>query len=381
MPYATGISHHPLPTHAAGEVIGQVLDSLAERPDVAIIFVTGAYAGAMEDIAGAVRTLLRPRMLIGSTATGVLAGRHEAEVEDALVLFVASWSGRLRRGRARTLHLDARREGDGWRLTGDHQLVGESGTLLLLADPESFPTAGFLDVLATRSPDLTVIGGLASAARGAGANRLVCDDRVGAAGAVGLLLPPGLPASPVVSQGCRPLGRPLVVTRASGNLIDEIAGRPALEQLMHLAETVAPADRSLMAQGVQIGLGAGDVDPEPGDDYLIRPVLGADRARGAVAVGAEVEVGTTVQFHVRDRDTADQDLRAALAGVDADAALVFTCTGRGLGFFGVPDHDAAAVSDQVEDGPVAGMFCAGEVGPVRGRPHLHGFSTSMLLFG
>ena len=33
----------------------------------------------------------------------------------------------------------------------------------------------------------------------------------------------------------------------------------------------------------------------------------------------------------------------------------------------------------VGGGAVAGMFCAGEVGPVRGRNHVHGFTASVLL--
>ena len=117
----------------------------------------------------------------------------------------------------------------------------------------------------------------------------------------------------------------------------------------------------------------------PGD-FLVRPVLGADKASGAVAVGLDIEVGTTVQFHVRDADAADQDLRGVLAGEDGAAALVFTCNGRGLRLFGEPHHDARVLHEHVEGGAVAGMFCAGEVGPIGGRPHVHGFSACILLF-
>ena len=33
---------HPLPTHATGEVVGQVLETLGEQPDLAVVFVTAA---------------------------------------------------------------------------------------------------------------------------------------------------------------------------------------------------------------------------------------------------------------------------------------------------------------------------------------------------
>jgi small ligand-binding sensory domain FIST len=125
------------------------------------------------------------------------------------------------------------------------------------------------------------------------------------------------------------------------------------------------------------------VDFGPGD-FLIRNVLGADRQVGAIAVGDEVEVGATVQFQVRDADSAHDDLRTLLSRSEVDGeargALVFTCNGRGTHLFGSPHHDAREVADHLGNGSLAGMFCAGELGPVGGRSFLHGFTASVLLF-
>jgi small ligand-binding sensory domain FIST len=93
-----------------------------------------------------------------------------------------------------------------------------------------------------------------------------------------------------------------------------------------------------------------------------------------------VAVGTTVQFQVRDAAAADEDLRGMLAGVSGDAALVFTCNGRGRRLFGEDDHDARLVADAVPGGAVAGMFCAGEIGPLGGRSFLHGFTAGIVVF-
>ena len=38
------------------------------------------------------------------------------------------------------------------------------------------------------------------------------------------------------------------------------------------------------------------------------------------------------------------------------------------------------VADHVAGQAVAGMFCAGEIGPVGPRSFLHGFTASVLLF-
>ncbi len=121
-------------------------------------------------------------------------------------------------------------------------------------------------------------------------------------------------------------------------------------------------------------------------DFLVRPITGADRGPGAIAVGERVRVGQTVRVHVRDPEGADEDLRAALrmqsAALHEDGAagaLLFTCNGRGERMFGVPDHDAAALEDAF-GAPTAGLFCAGEIGPVGGRNFLHGFTATIAVF-
>jgi small ligand-binding sensory domain FIST len=260
--------------------------------------------------------------------------------------------------------------------------VAHGSTLLLLTDPYSFPADGFLEQLAAVRPDLVVVGGLASAAARPGGNALVLDGGVHRDGAVGVVLPP---THAVVSQGCRPVGDPMVVTRAeagrTGHFLVELAGKPALQQLTDLAGALPADDRALLATGVQLGVAVDEhrIDFERGD-FLVRSLLGADRERGVLAVGTSVPVGTTVQFHVRDASSADEDLRELLDGVAGAGALVFTCTGRGERLFGVEDHDAGLVAESLDTAAVAGMFCAGEMGPVGGRSFLHGFTACVLVF-
>jgi small ligand-binding sensory domain FIST len=385
MPFAAGLSQHPVAAEAAGEVIGQVLERIGPEPDLAALFVTAPLTGAVEDVAATVRSVLRPRRLIGATAVSVLAGEHEVEETSA----VALWAGRLRRregtGRpepVQALRLEAEPVEDGWYLRGLPPPRAEPSTLVLLADPFSFPVEGVLGQLRQDQPAMTVVGGLASAARGPGGNRLVLDHELHADGAVGLWIDGEQPVEPVVSQGCRPIGEPMVVTRAERNVLYELAGRPALERLMALIGQVSPEERALLQRGLHLGT---VVDERQATfsrgDFLIRNVLGAEREAGSIAVGDVVDVGSTVQFQVRDAASADEDLRALVARAgDAAGALVFTCNGRGTHLFGRPHHDAEIVSGVVDGRACAGMFCAGELGPVGGRSFLHGFTASVALF-
>jgi small ligand-binding sensory domain FIST len=190
------------------------------------------------------------------------------------------------------------------------------------------------------------------------------------------------PRKAVVSQGCRPIGRPYIVTRGDGHLIYELGGSPALDRLLTTLERLPPVDRQLAERGLHCGVVIDETKDEfERGDFLIRGVLGADRATGAVAVGDTIAVGSTVQFQVRDAASADEDLHALLSGRTGRGALVFTCNGRGRRLFGTPDHDAILVGDLLGTSAVAGMFCAGELGPVGGRNAVHGFTASIAIFG
>jgi small ligand-binding sensory domain FIST len=185
----------------------------------------------------------------------------------------------------------------------------------------------------------------------------------------------------LVSQGCRPIGQPFIVTRAEGSLVLELGGRPAVGRLQELADAASEDDRTLLRHGLHVGLVLDEHHAEFGPgDFLVRNLLGADPNSGALVIGEQVRVGQTVQFHVRDAAAADEDLQALLVGEQAAAGLVFTCTGRGQHLFGTADHDAEAVHAHLGPIPLAGAFCAGEIGPVDGRSFVHTFTASMALF-
>jgi small ligand-binding sensory domain FIST len=189
----------------------------------------------------------------------------------------------------------------------------------------------------------------------------------------------------LVSQGCRPVGSPYTITRADGNVVSELGGRSPLSLLQHLARTLPDRDRQLLAEGLQVGLVIDEyqVDRGPGD-FLIRGVVGVDPHSGAIAIGDEAKVGQTLQFHVRDAESADRDLKRTLeqglSGHRVSGALLFTCNGRGSRLFTQPDHDAGLLTSVAGKIPMGGFFCGGELGPVGGHNFLHGFTASIAAF-
>lgn len=375
--YGAALSQHPIPAHAVGEVVGEVLEAVGPAPDLAVLFATAPLVGALDDIARAVRAVLNPRVLVGTSAVSVLGGATEVEETGALALWAARFGVDIE-----PVRLDAFTNADGTVLVaGGQQLAAGPGTLLLLVDPYSFPADQVLAHFRTDLPDLVVIGGAASSGRAAATNRMLLDDEVWTDGAVGVHLPPSISVSTVVSQGCRPVGAPFTVTKAERNVVYELGSRPALERLNEIIEGLSAEERQMAARGLHVGrvIDERKASFERGD-FLVRAVIGADRSIGAVAVGDQVEVGDTVQFQVRDAESASEDLHALLAGRRAAAALAFTCNGRGSHLFGEPHHDARAISEALGGPPLSGMFCAGEIGPVGGQSFLHGFTASVALF-
>jgi small ligand-binding sensory domain FIST len=374
--YASALSEHESADIAATDVARGVLGEIGAAPDLAALFVTPPHADAFGEIADVIRSVLEPRTLLGATAVAVIGPRREVEATPGVALFAARLHSAPVPVRFHTIPAS-----EGVQIASTVGDFGDARSLVLVADPFTFPVDALLHGLGDSTPHLSVIGGLASAATRPGGNRLVLDDDVYGDGAVGVLLAEDVSTEMVVSQGCRPIGSPYVVTKAEGNVIYELAGRPALERLVTMLEQLRPDDSMLASRGLHCGLVVDERKEHfARGDFLIRAVVGADRTSGAVVVGDVAPVGSTVQFQVRDAASADEDLHELLRDRRAGGALLFSCNGRGRHLFGRPDHDATVVADLVGVHAMAGMFCAGEFGPVGGRNAVHGFTASLALF-
>ena len=313
MPFSAALSTAAKIDRALEEVCANSRSSLPEKPDLAFAFFSAHHAAAAERIAAAVAERLAPRCLLGCVAEAVIGGDREVEDAPALSLWLGRWPGGVA---LEPFHAVLERTSEGPSLLGlPDGLVGAAAdsAVLLLGDPYTFPADLFLQQMNENNPGLPVLGGMASGARGPGECRLLLNGEVRTHGAVGVLMQGDLGLRSIVSQGCRPVGQHMVITGAEDNVILELGGRPPLEQLQQLWQGLAPEEQNLLRQGLHIGR---VINEYGGDfqrgDFLVRNVLGMDRDSGALAITERVRVGQTVQFHVRDAATADEDLHALL---------------------------------------------------------------------
>jgi small ligand-binding sensory domain FIST len=379
----TGVSTEHDPLEAGTAAARAAAEALGGAPaDLALVFASGSHLVAPEATLEGVHAELAPRALIGCGAGGVLGRGRELEQGTAL----AVWAANFDDGEVTPFHATVMGDEPEYQLAGLPSLEASSG-VLLLSDPYSFPTDAVLDAIAEQSPAVSVLGGIASARTATGDAALFFDDAVCDSGAVGVSLH-GVEMLPCVSQGAAPLGREVTITAAEGNVIHELAGRPALETLQLVISELSPRERGLVAGGLLIGvvIDGGKPEYEQGD-FLVRGVLGAESESGALVVGTTVAAGQVVRIHARDARSADEDLHEALklrvqalAGERPAGALVFTCNGRGSAMFGIPDHDVEAIESELGGAPSAGFFAAGEIGPVGGRSFVHGYTATLAVF-
>lgn len=386
--YAAALSEHPSAPDATAEVLSHVQDTLQETPTLTVLFASASHRDAMEQITELVMDVITPQCLLATLSDTVIGEGKEVESQPAIALWGTSEGHiqgvRLTSGNPQEIS-SLQENSTPQENRGGNPSVGDlppTATLLLLADPFSFPTEDLLFNLAEDQPDIRVVGGLTTAVTRPGSAQLWLNGDLYNTGAVGALVSEVPSVRSVVSQGCHPTGSPYTVTRAEGNHLLELGGRPALIRLRDLVATASDEERRLMRKGLHVGIAVDESRLEyTGGDFLIRGIVDLDRESGAVAVGGMVEVGDTIQFHVRDADTAMSDLRSSFADETAQGALLFTCNGRGTHMFGTPNHDAGVLSDMLNNLPLAGMSCAGEIGPVGRKNYLHGFTASVALFG
>jgi small ligand-binding sensory domain FIST len=374
-----GLSTDPDPRSGAIQAAQRARATLdGRRCDLALVFASGHHLASPESTLEGVDEALAPPQLAGCGAGGVLgAGR---EIEDGTA--VAVWAAALDGGAAEVFHVEAVEGPDGTAVVG--LPPDDADALVLLPDPYSFPADAFVAELG----EIPVLGGISSARTLDGSAALFCGDEVKADGAVGIAFR-GVDVHAAVSQGAAPIGPEMTITAAEGHMIHELAGRPALTALRDAVAALPEHQRDQVAEGLLLGFVVDSGKPEfERGNFLVRALLGADPDTGAIAVGAYVEAGQVVRLHVRDASSADSDLREVLGrermrwGVTPPAgALLFTCNGRGRGMFGDADHDVLAANAALAGAPVAGFFAAGEIGPVGGRTHLHGFTATLAVFG
>jgi small ligand-binding sensory domain FIST len=371
----------------AAEVVERQL--AGSSANLVVVFASPHHSDSFQRVASLAAERFPRALVAGCSGLGVIGGAREAEGGPGLSLT----AGALPAVELSGFHLDVTRlppPGAGppvWHAATGRGPGGRPH-FLVLADPFTFDADGLASGLDRAYPGAVTVGGLASGGRAPGEHRLLLGTTVHRHGAVGVAMAGNVAVDALVAQGCRPIGRPMLVTRCRGGRLVELDGRPPLEVLAEMHRSLGERDRELMRHSLFLGLDMRSerVEFDPGE-LLVRNLVGVDPDERTLLVGADLRPMQAVQFVVRDAGTAEEDLRRALARYRASAgrrrpggALLFSCTGRGAGLFGRSDHDTGLFEAALGPVPLGGFFCNGEIGPVGGTTCLHGYTSAFALF-
>jgi small ligand-binding sensory domain FIST len=385
MRFVSLVSDNESSSAAVEELIAKAREFTQGKVDVVFAFMTARHCDEAERIAEKLWLELDPQALIGCSGQGVIGDYREIEDAPGMALLVGDLNG----VRAHPFHISSR---DWKSLLEDPKAMAdrvgrndETRAVIGFGDPFSTPVIEVLQFMDEHAPGVPLIGGMASAFSHPGGNVLLRNDQVYNDGMVGLSLSGKVRIQTVVSQGCHPIGMPLIITRAHSNVIEQLGGRSALTVLSDLVAGLSDEDRrKVRDKGMMIGRAISEYKEKFGrGDFLVRQIGGVDESHGAISVGDLVRVGQTVQFHVHDAEAAHEDLELLLSkervGDAPPAALLFTCNGRGRRLFAEANHDIGVAREAMPATAIAGFFAAGEVGPVGGKNFIHGHTASFAL--
>lgn len=358
----------------------RLLRSIGGRVTCGFVFASPDYLDHLADFTEILRLYAHVPDLVGCTGGGLIANGKEMEREVGFSTLLLS----LSEAKVEIVPFSEqdieRRRG----LFNGNQLSSRSW--ISLVDPFRLPPEPWLKEWNCLHPKTTIIGGLASG-RGDGDhvgifhNEKLIEDgglMVGFSGNVEI--------KPLVSQGCRPIGRSFTVTKAEGSVVFTLGGVPAYEALSETFGLLDLDERQRARGNLFIGLVSSEYREKfQKGDFLIRNLIGADPSNYAIVVGGEVRTGQTLQFQLRDHRSAHEELQHLLQRSSKEksspfGALMFTCGGRGTPMFGMPHHDANALAEAFPELPHAGFFCNGEIGPVGDSCFVHGYTASTALF-
>ena len=386
--FASGVSDAADAIVAVDQVLSAVTRKMVRPVDLMMVFATADHRHTIESIFRRLNDALSPKVSLGTTAMGVIGSGREIEHSPGLSVLTAELPGA-------TLRPYGYNQTDWESATDSPDAMDETinvgpdlpKAVIIFADPFSTPIVSLLPMMNRHWSGVPIIGGMCSGGTKPMENMLIVNGKIHHEGAVGVTISGNIDVDCVISQGCRGIGKPYVITKSKRHIVYELGGHNPLEVIEDLVHNLDQMDCELIeSRGLMIGRVINEYQDRFGrGDFLIRHLLAVDHETGAMAVNdPQIRVGQTIQFHVHDQKTAIEDFKLLLEGQKLHGpgagAMLFSCNGRGRTLFDQPNTDALLVNEALKEIPLAGFFAAGEIGPVGGENFLHGHTASLIVF-
>jgi len=400
-----------------------------ETPQLAFLFVGPAHADQFEIIVEKAAEKLLPTgcRLLSVVGGGVIG--NGIELDEPTKPSMSIMLGRIPEGaKFEVFSFNEMNkpppppDSEYWRKLSGNDEAESAASYMLFADPWS-PMENIIEGLSSLpvpySDGAVIVGGI-SVPVAAKPTVAIDDQPMPQGSAVGIAFQGAMGIQACTAQGCRPVGPVYTVTAAGNNCILELDSEPAVTALESLISKSSVEEQRMLGSGLVCGIIASTAlqDNDEGQkqqgDYLIRQIAGFVPGKKGIVIGGSLQVGDRFRFHVRDKATAEEDLKLMVNRVQTErmysetskkgtvmAALQISCVGRGQGLYGKSNVDVSKILQLVDSnkdangssvGCVGGFFANGEIGPVgvaglsisagansgndgSSGTHLHGFTT------
>jgi small ligand-binding sensory domain FIST len=367
-------------TYACGDdwqsVADQCLKNLgteASSANFGFLYVTDALAPYLNNLFEALRTQTGIKDWIGTVGAAICYTGLEIYDEPAAAIMLTTLpedSYRL---------LPAGMDAVSSMLTENKNWIAEHAVHfgIVHGDPRNTHIAQIIESVSTELDPGFLVGGLTSASDSHYQQQIA--GQIYEDGLSGVLLSAQIPVISGLTQGCTPLENRHTITRAEGNILAEIDGRPALDVFKEDIGEVLAKDLKRVSGYIFAGLPVAGSDT---GDYLVRNLIGIDPGEKLLAIGDNLEADVPIMFCRRDGDTARDDMLRMLTDLkkrakgDIKGGVYYTCVGRGRNQFGDDSQELKMIHEQLGDFPLVGFFANGEISHNR----LYGYTGVLTLF-
>jgi small ligand-binding sensory domain FIST len=371
---------------AVTQAVRECRETIGGPSTLAFAFVSEDWEPHLKDFIEIVQVEGHVGKIVGCSGFGLVGvGQEDENVSGLSLLFLNLPDTEAKIVKIDSGDLSDAESGMPWpKITGVEP--DDFGGWIALGNPAQMRSENWLRQWNTAYAGVPVYGGLASGGPQPEDLFLFTESGKTDAAMLAVHFAGGVRLGGVVSQGCRPIGEPYTITEVDNNVLVTIGQRRAYEVLEEAYESLEIAEQAEARGNIFAGLAMTEYRDEfRRGDFLVRNIIGGDPQAGVLALGAYPRVGQTLQFQLRDKDAADEDLRNQCAGAqmrygEPFAGLLFSCAGRGVRMFEAPNHDAGIIEEVFGEVPLSGFFCNGEIGPVGGQNFIHGYTASAAFF-
>lgn len=198
------------------------------------------------------------------------------------------------------------------------------------------------------------------------------DDKILQDTAMALVLSGGVRMDTIIMHGCKPSSDYHKITKADGNVVLEIDGKPAVDMIANLLGESSGLGWQDFPLFVTLGVNKGDKYGEfKEEEYANRLCMSVDKERGGLVMfEPDLEEGSEVQLMRRSIDfqyigQRAQKLLDGLGSRKPVFALYIDCAGRASAYCGTEGEEAEEVQKVIGSKmPLLGMFSGVEIAKV-----------------